>query len=139
MSLQRFLDAQQSTYTQALTEIRSGRKQSHWMWFIFPQLAGLGKSETAKYYGIKDTREAAEYVSHPMLGQRLVEISNALLSIEGRSANQVFGSPDDLKLLSCMTLFSCVSGPDSVFNEVLLKYFGGRKDGNTLKMISENF
>jgi len=132
MALQRFIDAQYSTYARALSEINAGWKQSHWMWFIFPQLTGLGKSETASYYGIKDLREAQEYLSHFLLGHRLMEISKAVLAIEGKTANQVFGSPDDLKLQSCMTLFKSVEGSDGIFAAVLEKYFNGLVDERTV-------
>ncbi len=111
--LSRFIDAQQRDYDRALGEIRQGRKQSHWMWYIFPQLAGLGHSETARFYGIKDGQEARDYLAHPVLGSRLIEISTALLDIDGRTANQVMGSPDDLKLRSSMTLFSLVENTKS--------------------------
>lgn len=134
-NLQRFLTAQQTTYQQALAEIKSGRKQSHWMWFIFPQIAGLGFSETSKLYAIKNCEEAELYIQHAILGSRLIEISKALLNIEGKTANQVFGSPDDLKLKSCMTLFSELDNANPVFEAVLLKYFNGEKDTKTLRLI----
>jgi uncharacterized protein (DUF1810 family) len=136
-NLQRFIEAQASSYQQALTEIRSGRKRSHWMWFIFPQLQGLGYSETARYYGIRDLEEARLYLQHPVLGQRLIEISNALLHLEGKTANQIFGSPDDLKLKSSMTLFATLPGAEPVFRDVLKKYCGGQKDEKTLQLLAE--
>ncbi|MHC2991027.1 calpastatin [Pontibacter sp. HJ8] len=136
-NLQRFIDAQAGSFQQALTEIRSGRKQSHWMWFIFPQLQGLGYSETARYYAIRDLEEAALYLQHPVLGQRLIEISKALLHLEGKTANQILGSPDDLKLKSSMTLFGSLENADPVFQAVLDKYFKGSKDDKTLQLLSK--
>lgn len=134
-NLERFLGAQRNTYQQALAEIKNGRKQSHWMWFIFPQIAGLGFSETSKLYAIKNREEAALYIEHAILGPRLFEISKALRAIEGKTANQVFGSPDDLKLKSCMTLFSELDKANPVFEAVLAKYFNGEKDAKTLRLI----
>lgn len=108
-SLDRFLIAQEHSYDTALREIRSGRKRSHWMWYIFPQIAGLGMSYTAQLYAIKDIEEARQYIAHPVLGARLIEISNALLTLDCSDAAAVMGYPDDLKLRSCMTLFAQVS------------------------------
>lgn len=133
--LQRFLDAQERDFETALSEIRGGRKRSHWMWYIFPQIAGLGFSSTSKFYAVKDKQEADDYLRHPVLGKRLVEISNALLEIEGKTANQIFGSPDDAKLKSSMTLFGALENTDPVFQEVLDKFFDGAKDEKTLKLI----
>lgn len=124
MSLDRFISAQQHYYEIALKEIKQGRKQSHWMWYIFPQEAGLGHSEMSKRYAIKDADEAAAYLAHPLLGSRLIEISHAVLMINNKSANEIFGSPDDLKLRSCMTLFASVPNADPIFDKVLEKYFG---------------
>lgn len=124
MSLKRFISAQQHSYEVALKEIKQGRKQSHWMWYIFPQEAGLGHSEMAKRYAIKDADEAAAYLAHPVLGNRLIEISHAVLMINHKSANEIFGSPDDVKLRSCMTLFASAPNADPVFDKVLEKYFG---------------
>lgn len=134
-NLQRFLTAQQNTYQQALAEIKNGRKRSHWMWFIFPQIAGLGFSETSKLYAIKNVEEANGYMEHPELGSRLVEISNALLSVGGKTASQIFGTPDDLKLKSCMTLFGELENANPVFEAVLAKYFNGVKDAKTLRLL----
>ena len=120
----------------ALQEIRSGRKRSHWMWYIFPQIQGLGFSSTAQYYAIRDLQEAKDYLAHPVLGPRLREISSALLSLEGLSAHQIFGFPDVLKLCSCMTLFAAVTGENSVFQRVLDAYYHGRKDDRTLEILS---
>ncbi|WP_162426991.1 DUF1810 domain-containing protein [Pontibacter pudoricolor] len=137
-NLNRFLEAQESTYQTALSEIRNGRKCSHWMWFIFPQVAGLGFSETSQFYAIKTIDEAAAYLNHPVLGKRLSEISEALLTIDGRSANQIFGSPDDMKLKSSMTLFAAVSDADPVFRKVLEKYFNNQEDTKTLQLLKNN-
>lgn len=133
--LKRFLEAQENDFATALAEIRRGRKQSHWMWYIFPQIAGLGFSSTSKFYAIKDRSEAQNYLAHPVLGERLVEISNALLEVEGKTANQIFGSPDDVKLKSSMTLFGALENTNPIFQKVLDKYFNGAKDGRTLELI----
>jgi|SRR6185312_3877422 len=130
--LERFLSAQERDYPQALAEIRSGRKRSHWIWYIFPQLRGLGHSHNAEYYGIQDLDEAEAYLAHPLLGPRLVKISGALLALPGHDATAVMGNPDDLKLRSCMTLFSLVPGSDPVFQQVLDKYFKGQRDAATV-------
>jgi uncharacterized protein (DUF1810 family) len=133
--LKRFTEAQENDFETALAEIRNGRKQSHWMWYIFPQIAGLGFSQTSKFYAIKDRAEAETYLAHPILGKRLVEISNALLEIEGKPADQIFGSPDDAKLKSSMTLFGALDDTNAVFQKVLDKYFNGSKDERTLELI----
>ncbi|GAB4020900.1 DUF1810 domain-containing protein [Spirosoma migulaei] len=137
-SLKRFLDAQDTNYSRALAEIRNGRKQTHWMWYIFPQIAGLGVSETARFYAINDIQEASDYLEHPILGNRLVEIANAMLQIEGKSANQILGNPDDLKLHSSMTLFSLLDQTDPVFQAVLGKYFNGIPDQRTLAIVKNS-
>jgi uncharacterized protein (DUF1810 family) len=137
MSLQRFLDAQKADYEIALSEIKGGKKRSHWMWYIFPQIHGLGFSETSKLYAIKSLDEAKEFLNHPVLGKRLMEISKALLDLSSNDAHAVFGSPDDIKLKSSMTLFASLSNTDPVFQSVLEKFFDGRKDDKTLKIISE--
>lgn len=124
-NLIRFLEAQNHIYLKALAEVRNGQKESHWMWFVFPQIKGLGFNETAKFYGIVDLDEAEAYLAHPVLGKHLIEISEALLKIEDKTATEIFGTPDDMKLRSCMTLFSKVPGTDEVFEKVLNKYFGG--------------
>jgi len=131
----RFLDAQNQVYLKALSEIKAGRKQSHWMWYIFPQLTGLGSSENARYFGITNLGEAAAYLQHPTLGKHLIEITKALLAIKGKSASDIFGYPDDLKLHSSMTLFSLVENTDPVFNEVINKYFRGLLDSHTLELL----
>lgn len=113
--LARFTSAQDAVYDRALAEIRNGDKRSHWMWFIFPQIDGLGFSSTTKRYAIKSAGEARQYLAHAVLGPRLLECAEAVLAVEGRSASEIFGSPDDLKLKSCVTLFESVAGQDSVF------------------------
>jgi len=134
--LNRFLDAQERDYEQALSEIRSGRKHSHWMWYIFPQFDGLGFSPTSRHYAIKSAAEARAYLDHPVLGPRLRACAEAALAVEGRSAHDVFGSPDDLKLRSCATLFAAVSPPGSVFERLLDKYFAGQRDDRTLELLA---
>jgi uncharacterized protein (DUF1810 family) len=134
-NLKRFIDAQETTYQIALSEVKNGRKQSHWMWYIFPQIQGLGFSETSKRYAINNLNEAEEYLNHPLLGSRLVRICQALLELESNNANKVFGSPDDAKLKSSMTLFSSVQHADPVFQLVLDKFFNGFKDNKTLQII----
>ena|ERR1700750_3025205 len=135
-SLKRFTDAQENSYAAAFSEIQQGKKKSHWMWFIFPQIAGLGFSETSRYYAITDVQEATSFLKHPVLGPRLISISRELLSLKTNDAHQVFGGPDDLKLHSCMTLFSSLPDADPVFQKVLEKFFNGRKDLKTLQIIS---
>ena len=134
MGLDRFLDAQKDSYEIALKEIKAGRKRSHWMWYIFPQIAGLGYSSTAQYYAIMDLDEAIEYMNHPVLGKRLVEITEALLQVDSNDAEQVLGYPDHLKLKSSMTLFYLASGND-VFKKVLDKFFEGKMDQKTVHIL----
>lgn len=136
-NLQRFIDAQKTVYAIALSEIKHGKKRSHWMWYIFPQIAGLGFSETSKYYSLKSLHEAEAYLQHPVLGPRLIEISNALLDLKSDNALSVFGTPDDLKLKSCMTLFSILPSTNPVFQAVLDKFFHGLKDAKTLEILNE--
>ena len=135
MGLERFLEAQERSYQTALSEIKSGQKMSHWMWYIFPQLKELGYSPTAKYYGIVDRKEAEDYLDHPILGQRLREISGELLKLESSDAGYVMGYPDDLKLKSSMTLFLEISG-EQVFQQVLDKFFRGKKDQKTVQLLN---
>jgi uncharacterized protein (DUF1810 family) len=132
--LERFLKAQEGAYYQALREIKSGHKQSHWMWYIFPEIQGLGRSSTAKYYAISDQNEAVKYFDDPILGSRLIEISNALLNLESNDPEAVMGWPDNLKLKSSMTLFALVSD-NPIFSQVLNKYFGGEKDLLTVQFL----
>ncbi len=135
--LERFVSAQEQIYPAVIAELRGGRKRSHWMWFIFPQVEGLGYSATSKHYAIKSAAEARAYLRHPILGARLLECSEALLALSGRSAYEVFGSPDDVKLKSSMTLFEAVSEPGSPFARVLDQYFGGQRDDKTLALLAE--
>jgi uncharacterized protein (DUF1810 family) len=137
-NLERFTDAQQSVYQTALLEVKKGRKQSHWMWFIFPQVLGLGFTETSRFYGIKDLKEADAYLGHPVLGSRLIEISNELLRLQSDDARQVFGTPDDLKLKSSMTLFSLLPNTNPVFEQVLAKFYNGEKDRKTVQIVKKS-
>lgn len=137
-SLSRFLEAQQYSYDVALNEIRSGKKTSHWMWYIFPQLRGLGKSSMAIRYGITSLDEARRYLAHPILEGRLIEICKALLHWKGKTALEIFGKPDDVKLLSCMTLFAAVGGEQTdIFEEVMDAFYDGKRDEQTLKMLAQ--
>ena len=131
--LSRYLKAQENTYATALTEIKNGQKRTHWMWFIFPQINGLGNTEISKKYSIKTIEEALSYLNHPILGERLKEITGELLQLKGKSAFEIFGSPDDKKLKSCMTLFTVVSREPNLFLSVLENYFKGEKDERTLE------
>ncbi|HEX7458804.1 MAG TPA: DUF1810 domain-containing protein [Ginsengibacter sp.] len=133
--INRFIRAQENIYPQVVNELQNGKKTSHWMWFIFPQIEGLGFSSTSKYYSIKTIAEAKEYVMHPVLGKRLLECSTILLNIEGKSAESIFGYPDNLKLQSSMTLFSFTSPESTVFLNVLNKYFNNKKDQKTLDIL----
>lgn len=133
--LDRFLDAQRGDYAAALAEVRRGRKTSHWMWYIFPQIAGLGQSSTARYYSIRDLEEAREYYAHPVLGQRLREISGALLELRGSDPVAVFGGIDSMKLKSSMTLFAVAAPDDPLFQQVLDKYYDGEQDTLTLRIL----
>jgi len=133
--LSRFISAQDSVFDRVLEELKSGQKRSHWMWYIFPQADGLGYSATSKHYAIKSMEEARAYLNHPVLGSRLLECADTVLAIKGRSASDIFGYPDDLKLQSSMTLFASVAGPDSVFVRVLNKYFQGERDVRTLQLL----
>lgn len=136
-SLDRFISAQENTWQSALTEIKNGRKQGHWMWFIFPQILGLGQSQTSSFYAIKDLAEAEKYFRHPVLGKRLVEICKALIMQNVKDATQIFGSPDDVKLRSSMTLFNAVPNSGKVFKEVLNVFFNGTKDQQTLHILKQ--
>src|SRR5437868_9058995 len=134
-NLGRFVQAQKDDYDQALAEIKSGRKRSHWMWYIFPQIDGLGFSSMSRRYSIKSLAEARAYLDHPLLGPRLVECAEAALGVDGRSAHEIFGSPDDMKLKSNATLFASVTPADSVFARLLDKFFDGKPDGKTLELL----
>jgi uncharacterized protein (DUF1810 family) len=133
-NLERFVRAQAPDYDRALSELRDGRKRSHWMWYIFPQLEGLGRSSMSQRYSIKSAAEALAYLNHPILGSRLRECVTAVNSVMGRSANEIFGSPDDLKLHSSVTLFAHVSD-DAVFRQLLQKYFDGQPDDETFQRL----
>ncbi len=133
--LGRFLRAQEDDFEEALSEIRSGRKRTHWMWYIFPQFQGLGFSSTSRHYAIKSIEEARAYLDHPVLGPRLRECAEAVNRVAGRSATEIFGSPDDLKLRSSATLFASISPGGSVFEQLLEKYYGGRRDDKTLHLL----
>jgi len=135
--LQRFVDAQQSIYPQALAELRAGYKQSHWMWFVFPQIAGLGHSSMAQRYAIADLHEAQAYLQHPLLGPRLEECAQALLQHPDRTARQILGSPDDSKLRSSMTLFAKAAPERTIFQQLLDSFYDGKADPGTLKRLQD--
>lgn len=134
--LERFVKAQQQTYATALREIQSGRKKSHWMWYIFPQAAGLGRSEMSAYFALQSLDEAKAYANHPVLGARLTEMCNALLALDTTNAGSIFGFPDNLKLQSSMTLFALACPQTALFQKVLDKYYNGQKDGATLRILN---
>lgn len=134
ISLERFIKAQSNTYVAALNEIKSGRKRSHWMWFIFPQLRELGVSSISRYYGILGLDEAKAYLEHPVLSERLYELCGVLLNHKDKSAYEIFGDIDALKLKSSMTLFALISSDDSIFHKVLDYYYNGERDELTLKL-----
>jgi uncharacterized protein (DUF1810 family) len=134
--LQRFVDAQEGVYAPVRAELSRGAKSSHWMWFVFPQLRALGRSQTARHFGIASRAEALAYWQHPLLGTRLKECTTLVLAVAGRSALQIFGTPDEMKLRSCMTLFSQVAPQEPLFSQALAKYFGGQGDPLTLELLS---
>lgn len=136
-NLQRFLDAQHGDYEQALAEVRNGRKYSHWIWYVFPQLKGLGMSYNSQYYGISGKEEAEAYLEHPVLGKRLREITSAFLQLTDKTAQEVFGSLDAMKVLSCMTLFAEVAS-DDLFQQVIIRYYQGKPDETTRKLLENN-
>ena len=136
--LLRFLDAQNKLYLTALSEIKKGKKETHWMWFIFPQIKGLGKSDTANYYAITDLKEATEFLEHPILGKHLIEISELFLTFRRKSADGILGDLDARKLRSSMTLFSLVENTNPVFQEVLEAFFSGESDPLTLSIINSS-
>ena len=133
--LNRFVEAQEDDYERALAEIVGGRKRTHWMWYIFPQIDGLGFSSISRHFSIKTADEARAYLDHPVLGPRLLECAEAVVAVEGRSATEIFGYPDDLKLKSCATLFASVLPPEAVFDRLLAKYFTGERDEKTLRLL----
>ena len=134
-NLQRFINAQEQAYPRALAEIKAGKKRSHWMWYIFPQIAGLGMTEISQHYAIRDIHEATDYLMEPTLGVRLTNICKALLELETNDAYEIFGSPDDLKLKSSMTLFDAVPATFPVFGQVLDKFYQGERDKRTLHLL----
>jgi uncharacterized protein (DUF1810 family) len=134
VSLERFVTAQEQIYPRALAELKAGRKQSHWMWFIFPQVAGLGQSAMSRAYAIQSLDEARAYLAHPLLGARLRECCQAVMDVQGKSAHDIFGSPDDLKFRSSLTLFD-LAAPNDIFRAALEKYFGGKEDELTLEKL----
>ncbi len=133
--LNRFLTAQERVYRTALAELKNGRKRSHWLWYVFPQIDGLAKSATSKRYAIKSIEEARQYLNHPVLGARLAECAEAVLAVEGRSISEIMGYPDDLKLKSSMTLFASLPETPATFDRLLDKYFQGERDVNTLNIL----
>jgi uncharacterized protein (DUF1810 family) len=134
-SLERFVAAQTPVYGDVCAELAAGDKRTHWMWFVFPQLRALGRSETARHYGLADLAEAASYMRHPVLGARLVHCCSLVLAVEGRDVHQIFGSPDDLKLCSCMTLFEAAAPAEPIFGRVLDVHYAGRRDPLTCRLL----
>ncbi|NDV88481.1 DUF1810 family protein [Aurantimonas aggregata] len=136
--LARFVDAQDPVIATVLAELAAGRKQSHWMWFVFPQLDGLGRSPTAQFYALASLDEARAYLNHVVLGPRLRRCTETVLGVEGRSANAIFGAPDDMKFHSSMTLFAKAADEDALFRRALDRLFGGRMDAGTLALLGQN-
>jgi uncharacterized protein (DUF1810 family) len=136
LNLERFVEAQAPVYPRALAELTAGRKQSHWMWFVFPQLSGLGRSPMAQHYAIHSLEEARSYLAHPLLGARLKECTSTVLGVIGKSAHEIFDTPDDLKFHSSMTLFSHAAPDEPLFRAALEKYFGGTEDVLTLEKLA---
>jgi uncharacterized protein (DUF1810 family) len=134
--LRRFVDAQDPVYHRVLAELRAGVKQSHWMWFVFPQVAGLGRSATAEFYAIRSLDEAKAYLAHPLLGGRLKECTRAILDVTGKSARQILSTPDDLKFRSSMTLFAHAAPEEALFRDALAKYFDGEEDAMTIELLN---
>ena len=137
-NLNRFISAQENKYEDAFQEVKNDKKVSHWMWYIFPQIQGLGQSEMAKKYAVENLKEAERFLHDTVLGERLINISKLLLEIEDRSATEIFGSPDDLKLQSCMTLFASVNNSHPVFQQIIDRYFDGKKDDRTLQILQKS-
>jgi uncharacterized protein (DUF1810 family) len=136
-NLHRFLDSQESVYNTVLAELRAGRKSSHWIWFIFPQIIGLGRSSMAQQFAITSLDEARTYLQHPVLGQRLRECTQLVLDVSGRSAEEILGYPDHLKFRSCMTLFMAATTDNTILKDALLKYFDGKPDQMTLDILAQ--
>lgn len=134
-NLERFIKAQKEDYAMALKEIKNGRKRNHWMWYIFPQLKGLGTSAMAQYYGLENLEEAKEYYNNNYLRKNLLEITKALLSITNKDIDYILGTPDNLKLASCMTLFEIAAPHEKIFSQILDKYYNGKRDKNTIDLI----
>lgn len=137
-SLQRFIAAQAPVIEQVMAELKAGRKTTHWMWFVFPQLASLGRSSTARYYGLASVAEARAYLAHPVLGERLLECTRTVCEHPDRSLHAIFGSPDDLKFRSCMTLFDLASPQTATFSEALIQFCDGRPDPLTVAAVARN-
>lgn len=135
MTLDRFVEAQELVIDQVMAELKAGEKQTHWMWFIFPQLKALGQSDTAKFYGLADLSEARQYLYHPVLGARLVACTRAVLHHADKTAHEIFGSPDDLKFRSCMTLFMIASSGQVVFSQALAAFFDAKPDPKTVELL----
>jgi len=135
LSLERYIKAQAPVYARALAELKRGEKQSHWMWYIFPQIAGLGRSSMSQTYAIQSLQEARDYLAHPVLGARLRECCGVLLALEGKTAHEIFRQPDDLKFRSSLTLFAQAAPDEPLFDNLLVKYFGGREDPATLELL----
>ena len=133
--LSRFLSAQDQVYADVLAELKSGQKRTHWMWFVFPQIDGLGFSATTQYYAIKSLEEARQYLAHPVLGKRLRECAEAVLAVQGRNISEIFSYPDDLKLKSCLTLFAAITDQQDVFAKVLDQYYHGERDARTVQIL----
>jgi uncharacterized protein (DUF1810 family) len=135
LRLERYIKAQASVYPRALAELKAGHKQSHWMWYVFPQIAGLGHSAMSHTYAIQSLQEAREYLAHPVLGARLRECCRTLIQLEGKTAHEIFRSPDDLKFRSSLTLFAQAAPEETLFRDLLEKYFGGKRDSATLELL----
>jgi uncharacterized protein (DUF1810 family) len=135
LSLERYIKAQAPLYSRALDELKRGTKQSHWMWFIFPQIAGLGHSVMSHTYAVQSLEEARDYLAHPVLGSRLRECCQAVMAVDGKTAHEIFRSPDDLKFRSCLTLFAQAAPEETLFRDLLEKYFGGKADAATLELL----
>ena len=138
-NLNRFIEAQMTTYEGAMLELTRGRKESHWVWYIFPQIEGLGRSDTAKLYSIKSLEEGRAYLEHSVLGPRLVEACEILLSLKDASIDEVMGFPDDLKLLSSMTLFEALSDSNSIFTQIIKEFYDDERDKTSLEIIGSKF
>ena len=134
-NLSRFLEAQDSVFVDVLSELRAGRKRTHWMWFVFPQIRGLGRSPMSERFAINSLQEAEAYLAHPILGPRLRECTQLVSAVEGRAISQIFGNPDDMKFRSCMTLFAGATSDNKIFQDALEKYFGGKPDPMTMELI----